>query len=122
MQESCPRLGRASRVRVGFAPARGDGDSRPAEQFLDGVPFPHVIALDEVANILEKVAKDKQPNAPVPGVNEQENHPDERERDANHVNGKVERLPVAFPPVPQGADEGATARGFSNLGRGLGLR
>src|SRR6266700_7489523 len=90
---------RASSFRSRFPPPRRDADVGQTEQALNPRPFADVIAFDPVPKVLQQVSQDKSGQRPIPRNEEQENDAEHGQRDSNHVNPKIERMPMPFPPV-----------------------
>src|SRR5207247_1918860 len=68
-----------------------------------------VVALDAVADVLQDVAQDERPDAPVPLLprqGEQQHHAGDCEGNAEQVDPEVEGMAMPLQPVAQGATEG----------------
>src|SRR5205823_11471811 len=69
---------------------------------FNACPFAHIVAFDAMPRVLKDISHDQGRQCPIPGNERNEkkqNDPRNSQWDSDHVNPKVERMPMALPPV-----------------------
>jgi hypothetical protein len=99
-----------SRAPLSFLPLGRDAHIWQTQESFNRRPFSDVIAFDTVPDELQKISNYERRRGPIPGNNKEQNDPGHREGNANHVNPKVDRMPVPLQPILDDPPQRPTAK------------